>query len=115
MLYIGTPPKLTEQDRKEALEKAIAVRQRRAQTHQAVAAGEMSMADALALDDEASRRDRVGLLLRSIPGVGKAKCERMCSAVGARPDRRVSSLSPRQRKELAALADEAAARKRRRA
>ena len=66
-------PKMTDEQRKAALERSAEARRERMEFKELVKKGEISLADALA--DDRAKRIRVHELLMCIPGIGKAKTD----------------------------------------
>lgn len=96
-------PKLTEEQRRENLEKAMRARQRRAQVLKQVAAGEKTVADVIAMADDGDEdmaRMRVFTLLKAVPGYGFARSQRLMRRIGISESRRVRGLGARQRAEI---------------
>ncbi len=99
---MGSPPALTDDQRRQALEKAVANRRRRASVKRALKDGRMSLAEALAMAgrDEAIARMRAIELVESLPALGKVKAQRVMLAVGIADSRRVQGLGAHQRADL---------------
>ena len=87
---MGSPPALTDEQRRLALQKAVANRRRRAEVKRALKEGQLTLADALALAgrDEAIARMRAVELVESLPALGKVKAQRVMHAVGIADSRR---------------------------
>ncbi len=73
-------PQLTDEQRKQALEKAAAARHARAELREQIKKGEKS--------------------LESVPGYGKAKAAKIMEELGISATRRVQGLGVRQREQL---------------
>jgi hypothetical protein len=94
-------PNLSAEDRAKALEKAAAVRQKRAEYRAKIKAGDMSFADVMKkADDPVIARMKVSTLLESLPGFGKAKAAKLMEEIGISESRRVQGLGARQREML---------------
>lgn len=96
-------PTLTDEQRKEALAKAGAVRKARAEFKQKIASGELSAAEALdqALDNpRVLGRMLVGEFLRCIPGIGARRAENTIDDIGIAKNRRLAGVGSRQLNEL---------------
>lgn len=93
------PPPMTEEQRREALEKARAAAKeaRRRLSH-----GEVDPIDALENPAGAFSRLRVRSFLTAIPGVGTPIAHRIMDAAGIARNKRVGGLGCRQRRALAA-------------
>ena len=94
-------PTITEEQRAAALEKARLARQARKAVKDAVSAGEMGVADVLAMEDEAIKRMKVLDLAKSLPGVGDKRAAALLERCGIAEGRRVGGLGSRQAKALA--------------
>ncbi len=95
-------PKLTPQQRSEALAQATASRRRRAEVKKQLKAREMSVSEVfeLAEEDDALAKMRVVALLESLPRVGPQRAGELLVDVGIAPSRRVRGLGPLQRAAL---------------
>ena len=93
-------PKLTDEQRAAASEKALECRRRRADALARIAAGDLSAASVLESEDPALRRMRIEKLLRALPGIGSAKAAKVMAGIGIPADAKVQSLGPRQRRRL---------------
>ncbi len=97
---MATPPKLTPEQRAQALEKAAAARTARAEIKQRLKMGSMSLKEAFESDDDNVGKLKCVSLLESLPGVGKVKARRLMEEIGIADNRRVQGLGPQQRKAL---------------
>lgn len=96
-------PKLTEADRKKALERAAKARLERAELRQKIKSGAVSFADVMKKsDDPIVARMKVSTLLESLPGFGKAKAAKIMDELQISESRRVQGLGARQREALMA-------------
>ena len=97
-----TPPKLTDEQRAAALQKAGEVRRERAVIKQRLKRGSLSAPDALeaARNDDVIAKLRVSTLLESLPGIGKVRAAQIMAQVGIAPTRRVQGLGELQRAAL---------------
>lgn len=95
-------PKLTDEQRKEALEKATAARRRRAEVKASLKNRELSLDEVfkLAEEDEAVAKMRVQALLESLPRVGVHRARALMEEIGIADSRRIRGLGPVQRSEL---------------
>lgn len=91
-------PKMTDEQRKAALERSAEARRERMEFKGVVKTGEISLADALA--DDRAKRIRV---LMCIPGIGKAKADDIMRKLGIAENRRVQGLGSRQREGIIEL------------
>lgn len=94
-------PKLTDEQRAAALEKALVARQARKGVKDAVASGELGVGDVLAMEDEAIKRMKVLDLAKALPGVGGKRAAALLERCGIAESRRVGGLGARQAKALA--------------
>jgi guanylate kinase len=99
---MGAPPKLTPEQRVEALAKASTARRRRADVKSQVKKGTITIKDVLAIaeSDPAIARMRVSELLESVPGVGKIRAMAIMERTGISAPRRVQGLGIHQRSQL---------------
>lgn len=96
-------PKLSDADRKLALEKAAQARAARAELRAKIKSGEMTVAQVLdKVDDPVVARLKVSALLESLPGFGKAKAAKVMAELDISESRRVKGLGIRQREDLLA-------------
>lgn len=94
-------PQLTDEQRRQALRKAVELRTRRARIREQLKCGELSLEAVLErIEDEAIGRMRVHYLLTSLPQVGKVTANRIMEDLGIPPNRRVQGLGKRQKAEL---------------
>lgn len=94
-------PKMTDEQRKAALERSAEARRERMEFKELVKKGEISLADALA--DDRAKRIRVHEFLMCIPGIGKAKADDIMRKLGIAENRRVQGLGSRQREGIVEL------------
>jgi DNA uptake protein ComE-like DNA-binding protein len=94
-------PKLTEEQRAEALKKAAEARQKRAELRKKLKSGEVDVKDIInKTDDPIVSRMKVSSLLESLPGVGKARAQKIMQDAGISPTRRVQGLGAKQKELL---------------
>lgn len=94
-------PKLTDEQRKAALEKAAKSRRARAELCADLKKGKKNVADVLnATGDDIAMRLKVQRLIESLPGYGKARAAKLMDELGISPSRRVQGLGARQREDL---------------
>lgn len=97
------PDGFTDAQRKVAVEKSNAIRRERVEMKRKVKDGELALEELLdRIDEPAVGRIRVYDALRSLPGVGTAKAERLMDALGISRSRRLQGLGVRQRESLSA-------------
>lgn len=99
-----TPPKLTDEQRARALEKAAAVRRTRSELKMRLKMGGITFSELLELaeNDEVVAKTKVLAVLESLPGVGKVRARRTMESVGIAESRRLAGLGPQQRQALLA-------------
>lgn len=93
-------PQLTDEQRKEALEKAAAARNARAELREKIKTGQVTLEEVLDSDDPIAARLKVSALIESLPGYGKAKAAKIMAELGISSTRRVKGLGARQREQL---------------
>ena len=99
-------PKMTDEQRAEALKKAAETRARRAEVKQQIKDSKLSAAKAFEkTDDSAVGKMRVKQFIASFPGYGKAKTEALMAEIGIDEKRRLAGLGERQRDALIAALD----------
>lgn len=97
-----TPPKLSDEARAAALQKAAEARRVRAELKQRLKMGSLSLPELLAMaeNDEIVGKTKVLAVLESLPGVGKVKARRTMEEIGIADSRRLRGLGDNQRREL---------------
>ena len=97
-----TPPKLTEEQRKEALAKAAAARKARSELKQKIRIGDKSLQDVLneAADDPIIGGTKVLAVLEALPGTGKVKARKAMEDIGIVEGRKIAGLGSKQRVKL---------------
>ncbi len=93
-------PQLTDEQRKEALEKAAQARHERAELREKIKSGKVTLEEVLDSDDSIANRMKVSALIESLPGYGKAKAAKIMDELGISASRRVKGLGARQREQL---------------
>lgn len=92
---------LTPEQRQAALDKAKETRAARAAIRTDLKAGRLSPAEAVArAGDPVVGRIKVSTFIRSLPGFGKAKAEKVMADLGIMENRRLAGLGARQREAL---------------
>jgi transposase len=94
-------PTLTPEQREQALVKAAEARRERKAALDELAAGNVTLADALSGEDPRLHRVKVHRILTALPGVGKVTADKVIAELRIDPGRRVKGLGDRQRKALA--------------
>ena len=93
-------PQLTDEQRKEALEKAAQARHERAELREKIKSGKVTLEEVLDSDAPIANRMKVSALIESLPGYGKAKAAKIMDELGISATRRVKGLGARQREQL---------------
>ncbi len=94
-------PKLSDADRKKALQKALEVRKRRAQLRADLKRGKVKLASVLKkADDPVVGRMKVSTLLESLPGLGKVRSRKVMERIGISSSRRIQGLGSKQKEAL---------------
>ena len=96
------PPKLTDAQRRAALEKAAEARRVRAELKALIKMGSRTIADVLDLADtnEIVSRTKVLAVLESMPKIGKVKARKIMREIGIAESRRLRGLGDQQRAAL---------------
>lgn len=90
-------PQMTDEQRKEALEKAKATRKARAEVRENIKAGKLSAKEALdQRSDPVYGKIKVAQFIESFPGFGKAKAEKVMGEIGIAEGRRLAGLGEKQ-------------------
>ena len=94
-------PKLSEAERKAALEKAKAARIKRAEVREKLKNGELTLQQVIDMkDDPIVGRMKVSTLIETLPGYGKAKSEKIMTELQIADSRRLRGLGERQQAAL---------------
>ena len=100
---MGAPPKLTTQERRDALKAAVAARRSRAAFKEEIKVGKKSWKDAFSAQDESIKKMRVRELIESLPGVGEVRATNILERAGISPTRRVGGVGRSQYEKLLEL------------
>lgn len=96
-------PTLTDEQRKQALEKAAEARRKRAEVKAQLKSGKRTLKDLLAnTDDDTIGKMKVSTVLESLPGVGKVRATRIMEKLDISATRRMRGLGAKQREALLA-------------
>ncbi len=97
-----TLPKLTPEEKMEALAKAQRMRSGRAELRKKLKKGEVTLKEVLdqADNDEIISKMRVIYLLQSLPKIGKVRSKKLMEEIGINESRRVQGLGVRQKEAL---------------
>lgn len=95
------PPRLTDEQRREALQKAAQARRRRAELKEQLKSGRMSLRDLLASSDEdIVGKMKVSSVLESLPGVGRVRARKLMEKLDISESRRMRGLGAKQKENL---------------
>jgi guanylate kinase len=97
---MGAPPKLSAQERRDALKAAVAARRTRAAFKEEIKVGKKSWKDAFSAQDESIKKMRVRELIESLPGVGEVRAKNILEKAGISPTRRVGGVGRSQYEKL---------------
>ena len=94
-------PQLTEEQRRQALEKAAEARRARAELKQKLKAGTMTLQQMLHTQgDETIGKMKVSAVLEALPGVGKVRAKKIMEQLDISTSRRVRGLGDKQKQAL---------------
>jgi hypothetical protein len=94
-------PTLTEEQRKQALEKAAEARRKRAELKGQLKSGKLTLKDVLGREgDDTVGKMKVSTVLESLPGVGKVRARKLMEKLDISASRRVRGLGAKQRDAL---------------
>jgi hypothetical protein len=95
-------PVLTDEQRKQALEKAAEARRKRAELKGQLKSGKLTLTDVLARSDDTVGKMKVSTVLESLPGVGKVRARKIMEKLDISTSRRVRGLGAKQRESVLA-------------
>ena len=95
-------PQLTEEQRKQALEKAAEARRKRAEIKQQLKNGTLTLPQVLTRpgDDDTIGKMKVASVLESLPGVGKVRARKIMERLDISSTRRIRGLGAKQKEAL---------------
>ncbi len=95
------PPPLSEEQRRQALEKAALARRKRVELKEQLKKGEISLLDLLGrTDDAVVGKMRVSAVLEALPGVGRVRARKLMERAGISESRRMRGLGAKQKEHL---------------
>ena len=95
------PPPLSDEQRKEALQKAAAARRKRAELKDQLKSGRTTLRDLLdRTRDEVVGKMKVSTVLESLPGVGRVRARKIMERLDISDSRRMRGLGAKQREQL---------------
>jgi len=96
-------PVLTDEQRRQALEKAAEARRKRAELKGQLKSGKLTLTDVLSRQgDDTVGKMKVSTVLESLPGVGKVRARKIMEKLDISASRRVRGLGAKQRESLLA-------------
>lgn len=96
-------PVLTDEQRRQALEKAAEARRKRAELKGQLKSGKLTLTDVLSRQgDDTVGKMKVSTVLESLPGVGKVRARKIMEKLDISVSRRVRGLGAKQRESLLA-------------
>ena len=91
------PPPLTEEQRRQALEKAAIARRKRADLKEQLKSGRTSLGDLIERSrDEVVGKMKVSTVLESLPGVGRVRARKIMERLDISESRRMRGLGAKQ-------------------
>ena len=95
------PPPLTEEQRRQALEKAALARRKRAELKEQLKSGRTSLKDLLErTGDEIVGKMKVSTVLEALPGVGRVRARKIMERLDISESRRMRGLGSKQKGNL---------------
>ena len=95
------PPPLTEEQRKQALEKAAIARRKRAELKEQLKSGRTSLKELLdRTADEVVGKMKVSTVLESLPGGGRVRARKIMERLDISESRRMRGLGAKQKENL---------------
>ncbi len=95
------PPPLTEEQRREALQKAAIARRKRAELKEELKSGRTSLKDLLdRTADAIVGKMKVSSVLESLPGVGRVRARKIMERLDISESRRMRGLGAKQKENL---------------
>ena len=92
------PPPLTEEQRRQALEKAAVARRKRAELKEQLKNGSTSFKELLdRTNDDIVGKMKVSTVLESLPGVGRVRARKIMEKVDVSESRRMRGLGAKQK------------------
>jgi hypothetical protein len=100
---MSLPPRLSDEARSAALEKAAEVRKGRSEIRAQLKAGTIRLEELFEqLDDDMIGKMKTLVVIESLPGVGKVKARKLMTEIGIAESRRLRGLGDQQRAKLLA-------------
>src|SRR5918992_3864236 len=100
-LYMPLPPPLSEEQRRQALEKAAIARRKRAELKEQLKSGRISLKELLErTNDDVVGKMKVSTVLESLPGVGRVRARKIMERLDISESRRMRGLGAKQKENL---------------
>jgi len=95
------PPPLTEEQRRQALEKAAIARRKRAELKEQLKSGRITFRELLGrTGDDIVGKMKVSTVLESLPGVGRVRARKIMEKLDISDSRRMRGLGGKQKENL---------------
>ena len=95
------PPPLTEEQRRQALEKAAIARRKRAELKEQLKSGGTTLGELMTrTGDEVVGKMKVSAVLESLPGVGRVRARKIMEKLDISESRRMRGLGAKQKENL---------------
>jgi signal recognition particle GTPase len=95
------PPPLSDEQRRQALEKAAIARRKRAELKEQLKSGRLTLRDLLErVGDDIVGKMKVSTVLESLPGVGRVRARKMMEKLDISDSRRLRGLGQKQKVNL---------------
>ena len=95
------PPPLSEEQRRDALQKAAEARRRRAELKEQLKSGRTTLRELLErTDDGVVGKMKVSTVLESLPGVGRVRARKLMERLDISDSRRMRGLGAKQKENL---------------
>jgi hypothetical protein len=95
------PPPLTEEQRRQALEKAAIARRKRAEVKEQLKSGRTTLGELLnRTTDQVVGKMKVSNVLESLPGVGRVRARKIMERLDISESRRMRGLGAKQKENL---------------
>lgn len=96
------PPPLTEEQRRQALQKAAIARRKRAELKEQLKSGRTTLSELLerTQGDDVVGKMKVSTVLESLPGVGRVRARKIMERLDISESRRMRGLGAKQKENL---------------
>jgi hypothetical protein len=95
------PPPLSDEQRRQALEKAAIARRKRAELKEQLKSGRLTLRELLdRVADDIVGKMKVSTVLESLPGVGRVRARKMMEKLDISDSRRLRGLGQKQKENL---------------